>query len=100
MPGTSGVLLQIPQLQSLEERIAATLMEFASLSESNRNTWIAERLGAHYPSGLAFHEIARDLVSLEINSAEFSSTFCCPACGRLAIAASPERVSWLFFAPE
>lgn len=98
--GASGVLFRVEELQSLEERIALVVDEFASLPESGRAAWLAQRLGDRYPQGLARSQVLRDLVSREVNATGFSSTFRCPACKRLAIADAPMRTKWSFFAAD
>lgn len=96
----SGVLFSLEDLRSLEERIAVLVDEFASLPESGRTAWIAERLGDRYPQDLARSHLLHDLVSREVNATGFSSTFRCPACKRLAVSDASMRTKWSFFAPQ
>ena len=99
-PSASGVLLSISVLASLEEQIARSIVEFLSLSEAQRGSWLQSHFWSQYPKDLSADEVAHDIISRAFNSAVFSSTFLCPNCGRLALAVGPDRGSWSFFTPE
>ena len=99
-PHASGILLSLSSLSALEEKIAHSVVEFLSTPETQRETWLRAYFGPEYPKDQSAHEVANDIISQSVNATNFSSTFHCPKCGRLAVAAAPERVSWSFFTPE
>jgi len=78
LPDTCGVLFDLGTLVALEGEIARSFTELRS----------------------ADMEDIEDAVSASVNASSFSSTFRCPACGRLAIALGPDRDDWTFFSPD
>ncbi|WP_323847450.1 hypothetical protein [Microbulbifer magnicolonia] len=99
-PNTSGILLSLTSLAALEEQMARSVVAYLSTPEDQREAWLRVHFGPEYPKDLAADEVANDIISQSVNAANFSSSFRCPKCGRLAVAPAPERESWSFFAPE
>ena len=98
-PDASGILLGNSETHDLEERIADSVTDFLATPTAERPEWLRAHFGSLYPTDLQPRDVVSDIVSSQINGSAFSTTFTCPACGRLAIAA-PESKPWVFYSPE
>ena len=76
------------------EQIARCVVEFLSVDRGQRASWVRKHFGPDYPSELSPHEVTCDIISRAVNSAEFSCTFRCPKCDRLALAVPPDHDTW------
>jgi hypothetical protein len=89
----SSVLYSIADLQDAEDRIGRLLADY--LVAADRPAWVRANFGSSYPEDLSEHELISDVVSHELG-ATYTSMFCCPHCGRIAMKGSAED-TWRFF---
>ena len=98
--GPSGLLLSIYDVRCLEDSIARSVTEFLSTPIKHRPRWVRSHFHSDYPIDLKPEQVVLDIISGAINLSDFSPTFICPACGRVAIKPSLESDKYRFYAPE
>src|SRR5687768_8779276 len=91
----SGVLYSIAGLQEAEDRIARLLADY--FVAADRPAWVRANISASFPEDRCEHDVISVVTSRELNST-FTTVFCCPHCGRIAMKGS-EETQWHFFEP-